>query len=203
MAGWRILEDERCGRGDADADAQVRGGRSLGPSRGHHSPLALLSGTSWHNHGRNGARAGAPPGDPRKDAEVGLGLEPSSWVSVFLKLVLLPGRACVPERIPPSTPLKGSKERMGRGVHFSPEGRSLLSGLQQRGGVEGGSGLSRCLGLFATSWTVTHLAPLSMGFPRQEYWSGLPFPSPGDFPDPGIEPSSSALSWTGRWMLYH
>lgn len=123
MAGWRILEDERCGRGDADADAQVRGGRSLGPSRGHHSPLALLSGTSWHNHGRNGARAGAPPGDPRKDAEVGLGLEPSSWVSVVLKLVLLPGRACVPERIPPSTPLKGSKERMGWGVHFSPPGR--------------------------------------------------------------------------------
>ena len=37
------------------------------------------------------------------------------------------------------------------------------------------------------------LAPLSMGFPRQEYWSGLPFPSPGDFPDPGIEPGSPAL----------
>ena len=36
-------------------------------------------------------------------------------------------------------------------------------------------------------------APLSMGFPRQEYWSGLPFPSPGDLPDPGIEPRSPAL----------
>ena len=39
-----------------------------------------------------------------------------------------------------------------------------------------------------TPWTVAHQAPLSMGFSRQEYWSGLPFPSPGDLPDPGIEP---------------
>ena len=41
--------------------------------------------------------------------------------------------------------------------------------------------------LFSTPWTVAHQAPLSMGFPRQEYWSGLPFPSPGDLPDPGIK----------------
>ena len=41
-------------------------------------------------------------------------------------------------------------------------------------------------------WTVAHQAPLSMGFPKQEYWSGLPFPSPGDPPDPGIEPLSPA-----------
>ena len=47
--------------------------------------------------------------------------------------------------------------------------------------------------LFATSWTIAHQAPLSMGFFRQEYWSGLPFPSPGDLPDPGIEPRSPAL----------
>ena len=47
--------------------------------------------------------------------------------------------------------------------------------------------------LFATPWTVGHQAPASMGFPRQEYWSGLPFPSPGDLPDPGIEPGSPAL----------
>ena len=47
--------------------------------------------------------------------------------------------------------------------------------------------------LFATPWTVAHQAPLSMGFSRQEYWSGLPFPSPGDLPDPGIEPRSPAL----------
>ena len=47
--------------------------------------------------------------------------------------------------------------------------------------------------LFATPWTVAYQAPLFMGFSRQEYWSGLPFPSPGDLPDPGIEPGSPAL----------
>ena len=47
--------------------------------------------------------------------------------------------------------------------------------------------------LFATPWTVAYQAPLSMGFSRQEYWSGLPFPSPGDLPDPGMEPRASAL----------
>ena len=47
--------------------------------------------------------------------------------------------------------------------------------------------------LFAASWTVALQAPPSMGFSRQEYWSGLPFPSPGDLPDPGIEPRSPAL----------
>ena len=44
--------------------------------------------------------------------------------------------------------------------------------------------------LFVTLWTVAHQAPLSMGFPRQEYWSGLPFPPSGCLPDPGIKPSS-------------
>ena len=47
--------------------------------------------------------------------------------------------------------------------------------------------------LFATPWTVVHQAPLSMGFSRQEYWSGLPFPSPGDLPNPGIKLRSPAL----------
>ena len=47
--------------------------------------------------------------------------------------------------------------------------------------------------LFATPWTVAYQAPPSMGFSRQECWSGLPFPSPGDLPDPGIEPGSPAL----------
>ena len=46
---------------------------------------------------------------------------------------------------------------------------------------------------FATPWTVVCQAPLSMEFSRQEYWSGQPFPSPGDLPDPGIEPMSSTL----------
>ena len=47
--------------------------------------------------------------------------------------------------------------------------------------------------LFATPWTVAYKVPPSMGFSRQEYWSGLPFPSPGDLPNPGIEPRSPAL----------
>ena len=47
--------------------------------------------------------------------------------------------------------------------------------------------------LFVTPWTAARQAPLSMGFSRQEYWSGLPFPSPGDLPDPGIKPRSPAL----------
>ena len=47
--------------------------------------------------------------------------------------------------------------------------------------------------LFATPWTVAYQAPPSMGFSRQECWSGLPFPPPGDLPDPGIEPGSPAL----------
>ena len=47
--------------------------------------------------------------------------------------------------------------------------------------------------LYATLWTIARQAPLSMEFSRQEYWSGLPFPSPGDVPDPGIEPGSPAL----------
>ena len=47
--------------------------------------------------------------------------------------------------------------------------------------------------LFVTPWTVACQAPLSMGFSRQEYWSGWPFPSPGDLPNPGIEPGSPAL----------
>ena len=47
--------------------------------------------------------------------------------------------------------------------------------------------------LFATPWAAASQAPPSMGFSRQEYWSGLPFPSPGDLPDPGIEPGSPAL----------
>ena len=53
--------------------------------------------------------------------------------------------------------------------------------------------LLSCVQLFATPWTVAHQAPPSMEFSRQEYWSGLPFPSPGDLPDPGIKPRSPAL----------
>ena len=54
-----------------------------------------------------------------------------------------------------------------------------------------------CVQLFATQWTVAHQAPLSMEFSRQEYWSELPFPSPGDFPYPGVKllsPATPALA---------
>ena len=47
--------------------------------------------------------------------------------------------------------------------------------------------------LFVIPWTIVYQASLSMGFSRQEYWSGLLFPSPGDLPDPGFEPASPAL----------
>ena len=54
---------------------------------------------------------------------------------------------------------------------------------------------------FETLWTVACQAPLAMGFSRQEYWSGLPFPSPGDLPDPGIQPMSPvALVCAGRFF---
>ena len=50
-----------------------------------------------------------------------------------------------------------------------------------------------CVQLFATPWTVAYQAPPSVGFSRHEYWSGVPFPSPEDLPDLGIEPTSPAL----------
>ena len=53
-------------------------------------------------------------------------------------------------------------------------------------------------GIFATPQTVVHQAPLSMGFRWPEYWSGLPFPNPGDLPDPGIKPTSPVLA--GRFF---
>ena len=65
----------------------------------------------------------------------------------------------------------------------------LVIGQSEHGG---GLVAKSCLTL-ATPWTVACQAPLSMGFSRQEYWSGLPFPSPGDLPDPGIEPRSPVL----------
>ena len=55
--------------------------------------------------------------------------------------------------------------------------------------------------LFATPWTVAYEVPPSLEFSRQEYWSGLPFPSPGDLPDPGIEPGSPALQ-TGAFTIW-
>ena len=63
--------------------------------------------------------------------------------------------------------------------------------------MAGGLDAKSCLTL-VTPWTVACQAPLSMGLSRQKYWSGLPFPSPGDLSNPGIEPESPAL----RQVLY-
>ena len=62
-----------------------------------------------------------------------------------------------------------------------------------------------CVQLLVTPWTVAHQAPPSMGFSRQEYWSGVPCPSPGDLPDPGIEPGSPAAParQAGSSLLNH
>ena len=67
----------------------------------------------------------------------------------------------------------------------------------------GGGGLvTKSCPTLATPWTVAHQAPLSTGCSRQESWSGLPFPSPGDLSDPGIEPGSSVLQADCRQIPY-
>ena len=91
-------------------------------------------------------------------------------LEIFLLCVFL-GRLCVRPEWQTFNVWKGSWVKLIRCV-------CVLSGI--------------CL--FGTPWTVARQAPLSMRFPRQEYWSGLPFPSPGDLPDSGIESSSPALA---------
>ena len=59
--------------------------------------------------------------------------------------------------------------------------------------------VTRLVRLFVTPWAIAHQPPLSLGFSRQEYWSGLPFPSPGIFPTQGL--NAGLLHW--GWILYH
>ena len=73
-------------------------------------------------------------------------------------------------------------------AHHVPLGKSTLPGSVLVASVMSDS---------ATPWTVARQAPLSMGFPRQEYWNGLPFPSPGALPDPEMEPASPSLAGIG------
>ena len=80
----------------------------------------------------------------------------------------------------------GGLNRARRGSFYS-EGRS-----QAR--VDECMCILSCVRLFVTPWTVARQAPLSKAFPKQEYWSGLSFPSPGDLPDPGIKPMPPALA---------
>ena len=104
--------------------------------------------------------------------------------------------------------LGGSSPQTGGGHVLAAQrcaGRSLCESGRARASGRVCTGLGRLDGapgevkslsrvrLFATPWTVAHQAPLSMGFSRQEYWSGLPFPSPGDLPNPGIETRAPAL----------
>ena len=69
--------------------------------------------------------------------------------------------------------------------------------------VSAGAQLLSHVWLFATPWTVACQAPLSLEFSSQEYWSGLPLPTLGDLPDPGIKPTSFASAGIGRCILYH
>ena len=74
--------------------------------------------------------------------------------------------------------------RLGRIFTWMWDGAQLLSRVR----------------LFAAPWMLAHQAPLSMGFSRREYWSGLPFPSPGDLPDPGIELASLVSPCLPHWQ---
>ena len=79
----------------------------------------------------------------------------------------------------------GSPALAGGVFTTEPPGKPLTSGSVQFSSVASDS--------LRPPWTVAYEAPQSMGFSSQEYWSGLPFPSPGDLPDPGVEPRSPAL----------
>ena len=73
-------------------------------------------------------------------------------------------------------------------IQFSVDGQGSVSSLLFKVKMK-----SLSVRLFVTQWTVAYQVSLSMGFSRQEYWSGLPFPSPGDLPNPGIKPGSPTL----------
>ena len=87
-------------------------------------------------------------------------------------------------------------------AHFKAHGIWWLESLSSFPSSSSSSSFFSRL-VFVTPWTVAQQAPLSMGFPGQEYWSGLPFPSPGDLPIPGIKPVPlSSLALAGK-ILYH
>ena len=98
---------------------------------------------------------------------------------------------------------KNPQRIRGDSAHMHTETRTVLASNSQKVKLQfslliswhpGGLGLvsKSCLTL-VTPWTAACQAPLSIGFPRQEYWSGVPFPSPGDLPNPGIRLGSPAL----------
>ena len=94
--------------------------------------------------------------------------------------------------------MKRQKDRTMKDKLPNSVGAQYATGEQWRNNSrknEGGGGglVAKSCPTLVTPWTVARQAPLSMGFSRQEYWSGLPFPSAGDFPNPGIEATSPAL----------
>ena len=93
----------------------------------------------------------------------------------------------------PNSLLSFSLYHTGQGSSPSSDFGSCSSRPYLDIGGGGGCLVTKLCRLFVSPWTVAHQAPLSMGFSRQEYWNGLPFPSPGDLPDPGIKSGSPAL----------
>ena len=128
----------------------------------------------------------------------------SDWVQSTVPSSLGPGRpshTLHPKALPPASARQWA-------APWGPAA-SLLQGRPHSPG-RGKCSVWCCLAdSFATPWTAVCQAPPSTGFSRQEYWSGLPFPSPGDLPHPGMEPTSPALAgrslchWApGKPMLY-
>ena len=101
-------------------------------------------------------------------------------LSRFCRVRLCATHRWQPTRLP--GPWDSPGKNTGEGCHF------LLQCMKVKVKL-----LSEVARLLVTPWTAAYKAPPSMGFSRQEYWSGLPFPSPGDLPDPGIKPRSPAL----------
>ena len=109
----------------------------------------------------------------------------------------------------------GVQGKLGCAFGHKLEEAGPLQGLRRTRGAEGGHRKTEkcqvstaaaqvliCIRLFETPWTVAPQAPLSMGFSRQEHWSGLPVPSPGGLPDPGTERASPALK-ADSFLLSH
>ena len=87
-----------------------------------------------------------------------------------------------------------SKVKLKKGLCELPSDLTVFITPLPGGGGGGGGGLvAKSCPAFVTPWSVACQVPLSLGFSRQEFWNGLPFPSPGDLPNPGIEPGSPAL----------
>ena len=126
-----------------------------------------------------------------------------AWAQLFHSMWHLPRSGIEPMSPPPADGFfteSPGKPLAGRFSTTGPQEKSQDHNILKNACVL--SRISR-VQLFAIPLTVVHQAPLSMGFPRQEYWSRLPFPPLGDLFNPGIEPASLKVSCIGRRTLYH